>query len=141
MGATEGPRPGGLLHGLFLDTRYVLVGRDTEFLPFRGILQGGDTKAVVRLSRSPNLELQIERFIRGMKSERLNRVVFFGEKSLRKALKEFAAHYLEERNHQGLRNSVIEPGSEVGRTEGGIYRRERLGEMLSYCHCETAQLS
>ena len=124
--------------GFFLDTRYVLVDRDTKFLPFRGVLEGSDTKPVVLPPKSPNLNPHIERFMRSMKSECLNRMLFFGEKSLRRALKEFTAHYHKERNHQGLGNSIIEPGLEVGQTEGGIRRRERLGGMLSYYHREAA---
>ncbi len=41
--------------GFLLDTRYVLVDRDTKFLPFRGVLEGSDTKAVVLPPKSPNL--------------------------------------------------------------------------------------
>jgi hypothetical protein len=59
-------------------------------------------------------------------------MIFFGEKSLRNALTQFSAHYHEERNHQGLENNIIQPGSEVGLTEGDIQRRERLGGILSY---------
>ena len=124
--------------GFFLDTRYVLVDRDTKFLPFRGVLEGMDTKAVVLPPKSPNLNPHVERFMRSMKSECLNRMIFFGENSLRKALTEFTAHYHEERNHQGLGNNIIQPGSEVGRTEGDIRRRERLGGMLSYYHRDAA---
>jgi len=80
----------------------------------------------------------IERFMRSMKSECLNRMIFFGEKSLRKALTEFTAHYHEERNHQGLDNSIITPGEEVGQSEGNVRRRKRLGGMLSYYHREAA---
>ena len=127
--------------GFFLDTRYVLVDRDTKFLPFRGVLEGSDTKAVVLPPKSPNLNAHVERFMRSIKSECLNRMVFFGEKSLRKTLAEFTAHYHEERNHQGLGNNIIEPGSEVGRGEGGIRRRERLGGMLSDCRRGAAQRS
>ncbi len=124
--------------GFFLDTRYVLVDRDTKFLPFRGVLEGGDTQAVALPPKSPNLNPHIERFMRSMKSECLNRMIFFGEKSLRKALTEFTAHYHEERNHQGLDNNIITPGEEVGLTEGDILRRERLGGILSYYHREVA---
>jgi len=124
--------------GFFLDTRYVLVDRDTKLLPFRGVLEGSDTKPVVLPPKSPNLNPYIERFMRSIKSECLSRMIFFGEKSLRKALTEFTAHYHEERNHQGLGNNIIDPGSEVGRTEGDIHRRERLGGMLSYYHREAA---
>jgi len=76
--------------------------------------------------------------MRTMKSECLNRMVFFGEKSLRKALREFTAYYHEERNHQGIENNIIRLGREVGRTGGDIHRRERLGGMLSYYHREAA---
>ena len=125
--------------GFFLDTRYILVDRDTKFFPFRGVLDGGgDAKPVVLPPKSPNLNPHIERFMLSMKSECLNRMVFFGEKSLRKALGEFTAYYHEERNHQGLGNTIIETGSEVGRTEGDIRHRQRLGGMLSYYHREAA---
>ena len=76
--------------------------------------------------------------MRSMKSECLNRMIFFGEKSLRKALREFTAHYHQERNHQGLGNNIIIPGEEVGRREGSISRRERLGGMLSYYYRDAA---
>ena len=119
--------------GFFLETRYVLVDRDAKFFPFRGVLDGGgDAKPVVLPPKSPNLNPHIERFMLSMKSECLNRMVFFGEKSLRKALREFSTHYHDERNHQGLGNDLITPGEEVGRTEGNIRPRERLGGMLSY---------
>ena len=36
-----------------------------------------------------------------------------------------------ERNHQGLKNSIISPGREVGNSEGSIECRERWGGMLS----------
>ncbi len=36
-------------------------------------------------------------------------MIFFGERSLRKATREFTAHYHSERNHQGLDNRLIEP--------------------------------
>jgi hypothetical protein len=45
---------------------------------------------------------------------------------------EFLVHYHEERNHQSLENRIIDPGEEVGRGEGVIDCRERLGGMLRY---------
>lgn len=70
--------------------------------------------------------------MRSMKDECLSKLIFFGEKSLRKVLREFSAHYHEERNHQGIGNNIIKLGEEVGRTKGDIQRRERLGGLLSY---------
>lgn len=124
--------------GFFRDTRCVLVDRDTKFCPFRGVLDGSDTKPVLLPPKSPNLNAQIERYMRSMKEECLNRMIFFGENSLRTALKEFTNHYHAERNHQGLGNSLIEPGAEIGRFDGDIQCRDRLGGMLRYYHREAA---
>jgi hypothetical protein len=41
-------------------------------------------------------------------------MIFFGERSLRKATREFAAHYHTERNHQGLNNRLIVPDGHEG---------------------------
>jgi putative transposase len=76
--------------------------------------------------------------MRSMKSECLDRMIFFGQQSLRRALKEFAAHYHRERNHQGLDNRIIDPRDEVGREIGEVRCRKRLGGMLRYYYREAA---
>jgi transposase InsO family protein len=88
--------------------------------------------------RSPNLNASLERFFRLLKEECLDRMIFFGEKSLRNATAEFVEHYHGERNHQGLDNKIIEPGAEVGPATGKVERRERLGGLLSYYHRRAA---
>ena len=69
-------------------------------------------------------------------------MIFFGRGSLEHSLKEFVAHFHQERNHQGLENKIIEPGIEpgieVGRVKGEIQARERLGGMLRYYYREAA---
>ena len=65
-------------------------------------------------------------------------MIFFGEKSLHNALKEFEAHYHAERNHQGLGNRLIEEGSEVGCVQGEVACRNRLGGLLSYYYRDAA---
>ena len=124
--------------GFFRDVRYVLVDRDNKSLPLRGVLAGTDTKAVLPPPKGPNPNTQIERYMRGMKSECLERMIFFGERSLRRALAEFAAHYHRERNHQGLDNSLIESGEEVGEVKGNVACRNRLGGMLRYYYRDAA---
>jgi len=89
-------------------------------------------------SRSPNMNAYMERFMRSIKEECLNRMIFFGENSLRRAVKEYLEHYHAERNHQGLENRLIDPGEEVGRTEGTIECHQRLGGMLNYYHRKAA---
>ncbi len=65
-------------------------------------------------------------------------MIFFGERSIRNAVKEFCRHYHQERNHQGLENKLIEPGEEVVLTAGKVVCRERLGGMLKFYYREAA---
>ena len=124
--------------GFLRDSRYVLIDLNPKFCTFRGVLEGTDTKAVLLPPRSPNLNAHIERFMRSLKSESLHRMVFFGERSLRRALSEYVTHYHGERNHQGLGNTLIEPTLEAGQTEGSVVCRNRLGGLLRYYHREAA---
>lgn len=44
----------------------------------------------------------------------------------------YLKHYHAERNHQGLDNQFIDPIDDVGKLEGEIVCRERLGGMLKF---------
>jgi transposase InsO family protein len=44
-------------------------------------------------ARSPNLNAYAERFVRSIKSECLNRMIFFSEEALRRAIREYVVHY------------------------------------------------
>ena len=124
--------------GFLLDIHYLILDRDTKFQPFSDQLKGSDTKVVLLPPRSLNLNAYMERYMRSMKSECLNKFIFFGEKSLRRAVKEFTEHYHFERNHQGIDNNIIEPSDEVGCTNGDIQCHERLGGMLKYYYRDAA---
>ncbi len=50
---------------------------------------------------SPKLNAYAGRFVRSIKEECLNRMLFVGQASLRRAVAEFMEHYHAERNHQG----------------------------------------
>jgi hypothetical protein len=124
--------------GFLRDSRYLIIDRDTKHLPLCEILQSTDTDVVRLPPRSPNLNAHIERFFRSLKSECLNRMIFFGEGSLRRALREFSEHFHRERNHQGLDNRLIDPSDEVGRTKGVVECRNRLGGTLRYYYRKAA---
>ena len=95
--------------GSLLGTRYLLMDRDAKFCAaFWSILGDAGVKAVRLPPRSPDLNTHLERFLRSLKEECLDRMIFFGETSLRKATEHFLAHYHGERNHQGLDNRLIE---------------------------------
>lgn len=125
--------------GFLRDKQKLIMDRDTTFSEsFQMILNQSDTKPIVLPPRSPNLNAFIERFFRTLKSECLDRMIFFGENSLRSAIKEYLIHYHEERNHQGLNHQIIEPGEEVGQSAGEIECRERLGGLLNYYYRKAA---
>ena len=124
--------------GFLLRTKYLILDRDTKFDAFCGVLENSDIKVILLPPKSPNLNAFCERYMRTMKSECLNKMIFFGENSLRGALKEFTEHYHSEGNHQGIGNEIIEPGHEVGCTIGEVQCNERLGGMLKYYYREAA---
>ena len=76
--------------------------------------------------------------MRSIKEEALERMIFFGENSLRQTVRTYLQHYHAERNHQGLENKIIDPGEEVGRAEGEIQSREHLGGLLRYYYRDAA---
>ena len=86
--------------------------------------------SIERVGFVKSAEPHAERFVRSVKDECLNRMIFFGEGHLRYAIDEYLAHYHGERNHQGLGNELI--SGRVERGDGGVVRRERLGGLLSF---------
>ena len=125
--------------GFLIGKRYVLLDRDDKFCPaFQAILRGEGIEPVPLPPKSPNLNAHLERFFGSLKSECLERMIFFGENMLRTAIGQFLEHYHAERNHQGLANQIIAPGHEVGRGEGAVQCRERLGGLLRYYYRNAA---
>jgi transposase InsO family protein len=78
------------------------------------------------------LNAHAERFVRSIKESCLERMILFGENSLRTAIQNFVAHYYSERNHQGLGNRLISPETDHLMNAGAIQRRQRLGGTLNY---------
>ncbi len=77
----------------FLDgKRFLIIDRDSKYsTAFRDLLEDAGVEAVRLPPHSPDLNAYAERFLRSIKDECLNRMIFFGERSLRKATREFAA--------------------------------------------------
>jgi transposase InsO family protein len=108
------------LDGFLTDKKLLIIDRDSKYsAAFRSLLADAGVEPVHLPARSPDLNAYAERFVRSIKDECLSRMIFFGERSLRNATREFAAHYHAERNHQGLDNRLIDsngrPESSVGR--------------------------
>ena len=81
---------------------------------------------------------KLERFVLSIRSECLDKIIPLGERHLRKAIKEFMAHYHAERNHQGIDSQIIQPDEYVGVAEGPVKTRSRLGALLNYYYREAA---
>jgi transposase InsO family protein len=125
--------------GFLVGKRYLIHDRDPLFTAeFLGTLESSGVKSVKLPPRAPNLNAHAERFVRTIKESCLERLILFGEGSLRKAIHDFVIHYHHERNHQGLDNQLImKEESYAGRT-GAIQRRQRLGGMLNYYYRQAA---
>jgi len=121
--------------GFLADKRFLIIDRDSKYsLAFRVLLKDARLEVVRLPYRSPNLNAYAERFVRSIKDECLNRMIFFGERSLRKATREYAAHYHRERNHQGIDNRLIEPTDRAESASSAIECAQRLGGMLRFYH-------
>jgi putative transposase len=125
--------------GALRDCRYLLHDRDTKFTKsFRAIIASGRVEPLALPARSPNLNAYAERWVRSVKEECLSKIILFGERSLRRALGEYVAHYHAERNHQGKDNVLLFPLDTNIHREGAVQCRERLGGLLRYYHQEAA---
>jgi putative transposase len=125
--------------GALRDCRYLLHDRDTKYtISFRAIIESGQVKTLPLPARSPNLNAYAERWVRSVKEECLSKVILFGERSLRRALREYVEHYHAERNHQGKGNVLLFPRDADIHHAQTMQCRERLGGLLRYYHQEAA---
>jgi transposase InsO family protein len=125
--------------GALWDCRYLLHDRDAKYTQsFRAIIASGQIEPLVLPARSPNLNAYAERWVRSVKEECLSKVILFGERSLRRALKEYVEHYHAERNHQGKGNVLLFPRDRNVHRRRPVQCYERLGGLLRYYHREAA---
>jgi len=119
--------------GFLREKKFLILDRDAKFSDvFRGLLDSAGVRVIFCPPRAPNCNAIAERFVRSIKSECLDRMIFFGGGSLRRALAEYAMHYNRERNHQGIGNRLIEQGPRKSGRVGEVVRRPRLGGLLNY---------
>ncbi len=125
--------------GVLNQKRYLIHDRDPLYTAqFLCMLAESGIEPVKLPPRSPNLNAFAERFVRSIKEECLERMIFFGEDSLRTAVREYLAHYHTERNHQGLGNHLLTPIAVETKQDGAVQRKQRLGGTLSYYYRDAA---
>src|SRR5271156_6243401 len=87
--------------GILTGKRYKIHDRDPLFTAeFLKMIADPGVESVKLPPRSPNLNAHAERFVRSIKESRWERLIFFGEGSLRTAIQNFVAHYRMGGNHQ-----------------------------------------
>ena len=119
--------------GLLCEKRYLIIDRDAKYSDgIRRLIVSHGIEVIRLPPRSPNLNAYAERLVRSIKEECLNRMIFLGQASLRRAVSEYVVHYHHERNHQGLSNRLIRPIVADTDNRGAVRRRRRLGGMLNY---------
>jgi putative transposase len=133
---------------LLAKCRYLIRDRDARFSSgFDMIIRSAGIEPLALPPRSPNLNAFAERFVRSIKHECLDRMIFFGEVSPHHAVGEYVEHYHHERTHQGKDNRLLFPlhpsdpsprdgPPAVSRVEP-VCCRKRLGGMLKF-YCRQA---
>jgi hypothetical protein len=118
--------------GFLTGDRCLIHDRDPLFTTeLLGTLAASGVKSVKLPPRSPNWNPHAERFVRTIKESCLDRMILFGEGSLRKTIREFVAHYHRERNLRGLGNRLIIPD------ESMLVMVERSGAASGWAGCLT----
>ena len=135
LAATLSPK--GLPNGRL--RRYLLHDCDTKYAAsVLAIIEWVHVQTLRLPARSPNLNAYSERWIRSAKEECLSKLILFGERSLRRAVREYAVHYHAERNHQVTSNVLLFPPVTETRCDKAVECRERLGGLLRYYHRDAA---
>ena len=126
--------------GFLSSSRYLIHYRDSKFCEsFHRIIEAVGVAPVKLPARSPDLNSFAERWVKSVKEECLSKLILFGEKSLRHALREYVVYYHHERNHQGKENLLLFPASDqLPQSERKVRSRERLGGLLRFYHREAA---
>ena len=117
--------------GFLRGHRFLILDRDSKFTAqFKGTLRSVGEDPILTPYQAPNCNAMAERFVLSIKSECLDRMIFFGERSLRRAIAEYVEHYHAERAHQGLGSERIEGPGCSG--TGEVRFTERLGGILKH---------
>lgn len=122
----------GFLKGI----EYFVCDRDPLFTTeFRETLGSSGIRVIRTRVATPVQNSFAERFVKSLKTECLDRMIFLGEKLLRRVVEEYVKHYHHERNHQGLENLIPFPYAPRNKGKSGsVVKFERLGGLLNYYH-------
>ena len=119
--------------GPLVNKTHLILDRDAKYCEeFRQTLCREGIHVIRLPPRSPNLNAYAERFVRSVKEECLSKLIPIGQGMLRRALREYIAHYHLERNHLGLANRLIDAPLRPPAQDRTVFRWQRLGGMLNF---------
>ena len=127
------------IEGFLRGKRYLIVDPDPLYTQaFREFLRSSGTVVMNLPPDAYVMNTYAERFVRTIRSECLDHLVLFGERSLANAVKAFEKHYNNERNHQAVENRIIRPDPQVFAGQGAVHCVEHLGGLLKFYRREAA---
>jgi len=126
--------------GFLSDSEFLSMDRGKKYTKeFRASLERESVIPVLCPARAPSFKNAFaERFVRSIRGECIDRMILFGEASLRRVLREYIGHCHIERNHQGVGNRLLKPHDMVSSINDSIHCLERLGGMLNFYYREAA---
>ena len=111
--------------------RCLIRDNDKKYIEaFDTVFESQQTRIVPTPIRAPNANSYMERWIRSVREECLDRVLVLNEAHLRRVLKEYINYYNRRRPHQGLEQQSPIPRPEP-ETTGKVNRRKVLGGIIN----------
>jgi hypothetical protein len=129
-----------------ITAKFLVRDRDTKYVAgFDEVFKAEGTEILRTPFRTPNANAFAERFVRTVKSERLEHLLVVNEVHLGRILRSYACHYNGHRPHQGLSQEIparectlpppvgTDPDSRrphLGRHPRRVRRHDRLGGLI-----------
>jgi putative transposase len=115
------------------NVRFLIHDRDGKFSgPFDEILRGESVRVIRTPVRAPRANAVAERWVRTVRSECLDELLVVGRRHLERILREYLAHYNDQRPHRAL--ALAAPTRELAEPRGSppteILRRDVLGGLI-----------
>jgi transposase InsO family protein len=119
--------------------RFLIHDRDAKYSgPFHEVFRSEGVGIIRTPIRSPKANAVAERFVRTVRWECLDHILVYGERHLRRILREYIRHYNTERPHRGLSLQTPESTLTLYDPGGSVVRTSRLGGLINEYHRKAA---